>query len=61
MYDARQARLTADGPDVTLQVPVREVALSETPHYRIMRDFMNNPAIMMERLFEETPKDDGDL
>lgn len=40
---------------------VREVALSETPHYRIMRDFMNNPAIMMERLFEETSKDDGDL
>jgi len=28
VYDARQARLTADGPDVTLQVPVREVALS---------------------------------
>ncbi len=40
---------------------VREVTLSETPHYRVMRDFMNNPTMMMERLFEEVPKDDGDL
>jgi predicted ATPase len=40
---------------------VREVSLSETPHYRIMRDFMNNPTIMMERLFNETPKDDEEL
>jgi predicted ATPase len=40
---------------------VREVSLSETPHYRIMRDFMNNPAIMMERLFNDTPKDDEDI
>ena len=40
---------------------VREVSLSETPHYRIMRDFMNNPAMMMERLFDDTPKDDEDL
>lgn len=37
---------------------VREVSLSETPHYRIMRDFMNNPAIMMERLFNDIAKDD---
>jgi len=40
---------------------VREVSLSETPHYRIMRDFMNNPAMMMQRLFESAPKDDEDL
>ena len=40
---------------------VREVPLSETPHYRILRDFMNNPALMMERLFNDTPKDDEDL
>lgn len=40
---------------------VREVSLSETPHYRIMRDFMNNPTIMMERLFNDAPKDDEDL
>ena len=40
---------------------VREVALSETPHYRIMRDFMNNPTMMLERLFNDTPKDDEDL
>ena len=39
---------------------VREVALSETPHYRIMRDFMNNPAMMMQRLFEGR-RDDEDL
>lgn len=39
---------------------VREVALSETPHYRIVRDFMNNPAMMMQRLFDGT-KDDEDL
>ena len=33
VYDTRQARLTAEGPEVTLQVPAREVALSggETP------------------------------
>jgi hypothetical protein len=37
------------------------VSLSETPHYRIMRDFMNNPAIMMERLFNDAPKDDEDI
>jgi len=40
---------------------VREVTLSETPHYRIMRDFMNNPTMMLERLFNDTPKDDEDL
>jgi predicted ATPase len=40
---------------------VREVSLSETPHYRIMRDFMNNPTIMMERLFNDAPKDDEDI
>jgi len=40
---------------------VREVSLSETPHYRIMRDFMNNPAMMMQRLFDDTPKSDEDL
>ncbi len=39
---------------------VREVALSETPHYRIMRDFMNNPAMMMQRLFDGR-SDDEDL
>ena len=36
IYDARAARLTLDGPEVSLQVPLREVSLSgEEPPVRL--------------------------
>lgn len=32
---------------------IREVALSETPHYRMMRDFVLNPKATMDEVFAE--------
>jgi predicted ATPase len=32
---------------------IREVSLSETPHYQLTREFVMNPKAMMDELFAE--------
>jgi predicted ATPase len=38
---------------------IRDVALSETPHYQLTREFVMNPKAMMDRLFAEVESDDS--
>lgn len=40
---------------------IREVALSETPHYQLTREFVMNPKAMMDRLFAEVEAEQEEM